>query len=157
MKLKVIRLFIIAFVPPILALTIACGSGSQPPAAPTPTPTPTPAPGPTPGAATLSAPTPMSPIAGETIGVARPTFAVRNAAATGNVGTVTYQFEVSEMDSFPANSRTSSAGDIAQGNGTTTWVPPSDLLPNAVSYWHARATNGTITSEWSKTETFKTP
>ena len=99
----------------------------------------------------------MSPIGGATIGDRRPTFSVKNAAATGNVGTVTYQFEVSEMDSFPANSRTSSAAGIAQGDGTTNWVPPSDLLPNAVNYWHARATNGKITTDWSRTETFKTP
>jgi hypothetical protein len=152
MKLKAIRLLTATFASAVLAFTMACGSGSQTPSTPS-TPTPTP----TPGGATLAAPAPMSPIGGETITVRRPTFSVRNAAATGNVGTVTYQFEVSEMDSFPANSRTSSVSDIAQGDGTTTWVPPSDLLPNAVNYWHARATNGTITSDWSRTETFKTP
>jgi hypothetical protein len=149
MTLKAIRLITATFASAVLAFTIACGSSSETPSAPSPTPTP--------GGATLAAPAPMSPIGGETTAVRRPTFSVRNAAATGNVGTVTYQFEVSEMDSFPANSRTSSVSDIAQGDGTTNWVPPSDLLPNAVNYWHARATNGTITSGWSRTETLKTP
>ena len=151
MKLKAIRLLTAAFASAVLAFTMACGSSSQSPSTPSPTPTPAP------GGTTLAAPAPMSPIGGATIGDRRPTFAVKNAAATGNVGTVTYQFEVSEMDSFPANSRTSSSGDIAQGDGTTTWVPPSDLLPNAVNYWQARATNGKITTDWSRTETFKTP
>jgi hypothetical protein len=151
MTLKAIRLLTVAFAPAVLAFTMACGSASQTPSAPSPTPTPTP------GGVSLAAPAPMSPVGGETSTARRPTFSVRNAAATGNVGTVTYQFEVSEMDSFPANSRTSSASGIAQGDGTTTWVPASDLLANAVNYWHARATNGTITSDWSKTETLKTP
>lgn len=151
MNLKATRLLTAAFASAVFVFTMACGSGSQTPSSPTPTP------GPTPGGATLGAPAPMSPVGGETTAVRRPTFSVRNAAATGNVGTVTYQFEVSEVDSFPANSRTSSVSDIAQGNGTTTWVPPSDLLPNAVNYWRARATNGTITSDWSRTETLKTP
>ena len=150
MKLK-IRLLTAAFASAVLAFAMACGSSSQSPSTPSPTPTPGP------GGTSLAAPAPMSPIGGATIGDRRPTFSVKNAAATGNVGAVTYQFEVSEMDSFPANSRTSSSGDIAQGDGTTNWVPPSDLLPNAVNYWHARATNGTITSDWSRTETFKTP
>jgi len=151
MKLKAIRLLTSASASAVLAFTMACGSGSQSPSTPSPTPTPTP------GGATLAAPGPMSPIGGATIADRRPTFSVKNAAATGNVGTVTYEFEVSELDSFPANSRTSSVTGIAQGDGTTTWVPPSDLLPNAVNYWHVRATNGTITSDWSRTETFKTP
>ena len=150
MKLK-IRLLTAAFASAVLAFAMACGSSSQSPSTPSPTPTPGP------GGTSLAAPAPMSPIGGATIGDRRPTFSVKNAAATGNVGTVTYQFEVSEMDSFPANSRTSSSGDIAQGDGTTNWVPPSDLLPNAVNYWHARATNGKITTDWSRTETFKTP
>jgi len=152
MKLK-IRLFTAAFASAVLAFTMACGSSSQSPSTPSPTPPPTSGPGGT----SLAAPALMSPIGGATIADRRPTFSVKNAAATGNVGPVTYQFEVSEMDSFPANSRTSTSGDIAQGDGTTTWVPPSDLLPNAVNYWHARATNGKITTDWSKTETFKTP
>ena len=151
MKLKAIRLLTAALASAVLAFTMACGSSSQSPSTPSPTPTPGP------GGTSLGAPAPMSPIGGATIGDRRPTFSVKNAAATGNVGTVTYQFEVSEMDSFPANSRTSSAAGIAQGDGTTNWVPPSDLLPGAVNYWHARATNGTITTDWSRTETFKTP
>jgi hypothetical protein len=81
---------------------------------------------------------------------------VTNAVATGSVGTVTYRFEVSESDAFTAGSRTSTSLDIPQGDGTTTWLPPSELIPDFLYYWHARATNGTITSEWSKTETFKT-
>jgi hypothetical protein len=80
---------------------------------------------------------------------------VNNAEATGAVGTVTYEFQVSEADSFPDNSRTSTQTGVEQGGDGTSWVPPSDLIPASLYYWHARATNGTITTEWSSTETFR--
>jgi len=144
-----------AFAVAVLVFAVACGSNNgQTPTTPSPSPKPTPAP----GTPTLAVPAAMSPVGGQSIAGLRPTLQVANAAATGSVGTVTYEFEVSEMDSFPANSRTSSAGNIAQGDGVTTWQPPSDLISGGfLYYWHARATNGAITTGWSKTETFKTP
>lgn len=150
MKLKTIRLLSTGFAVAALAFAIACGKNAETPTSPSSTRT-------SPGAPTLAAPAPASPIGGEKIAVLKPTLSVKNAAATGSVGTVTYQFEVSEADSFPANSRTSSASDVAQGDGVTTWQPPSDLIPTFLYYWHARATNGTIMTDWSKTETFRTP
>ena len=135
-----------------LALASACAKDTPSPAAPTPPPAPPPPP-----AAALAAPTPMSPIATVQLDVQRPRLEVRNAAATGTVGTVTYRFEWSELDSFPENTRTGSAADVAQGPGdTTTFEIPATLRANFVLFWRARATNGTITSEWSRTESFKT-
>jgi hypothetical protein len=72
---------------------------------------------------------------------------------------VTYEFEVSELDTFPAGSKTSSEKGIAQGGDSkTSWSPPSNLIPNFTYFWHARATatNVANSTDWSKTETFKT-
>jgi hypothetical protein len=86
----------------------------------------------------------------------RPTLTVTNAVATGSVGNVTYRFEVSEENTFPANSRTLVQEGVLQGPTTTSWTPGTDLIPNLPYYWRARATNGTTTSEYSRLESFKT-
>ena len=149
--MKAMRRVSTAFAVAALTSALACGGTKDAPTTPTPPPTSGP------GGMSLGAPAPSSPVGGVTISGLKPSLTVSNSAAAGSVGAVTYQFEVSEMDSFPANSRTSSVSGVAQGGGSTSWVPPSDLIPNFLYYWHARATNGTITTEWSKVETFRTP
>ncbi len=106
---------------------------------------------------TIGAPTASSPIGGTTITGSRPTLVVNNAAITGTPGTVTYRFEVSDQSAFPADpARTFSVDGVAQGSGTTSGVIPRDLGPSVLWYWHARATNGTVTGAYSATETFRT-
>jgi len=107
---------------------------------------------------TLSAPTANAPVGGQTITSARPTLVVNNSTATGNAGTVTYHFEVSDVNTFPNDAvRTFTADGVAQGTGgTTSWVLTRDLGPNVLWYWRARATNGTVTSDFSNVETFRT-
>lgn len=106
----------------------------------------------------LSAPVATSPIGGQGVTVARPPLVVTNATATGTVGTVTYRFEISDQSTFPNDAvRTFSVDGIAQGANTTTGVVPRDLGPDVLWYWHARATDGTVTSAYSATETFRTP
>lgn len=142
-----------AFVPVVAAAAVyaaACGD-SKSPAAPTPPPAPAAV---TP---TLSAPQAVTPVATEQLETVRPRLEVKNAAATGNVGSVKYRFEVSELDQFPEGSRTVVVDDVPQGAGDTTWIDLSvDLIPNFIYFWRARATNGTITTDWSKLESFKT-
>jgi hypothetical protein len=105
--------------------------------------------------ATLAAPTPRSPSGGQDVEL-RPTLVVNNAAATGNVGTVTYRFEVSSDSTFPNDpAKTITQDGVAQGSGTTTWPIPSDLTQGVVYFWRARATNGTITTAFSAVESFK--
>ena len=134
------------------AWSAAC-RGSSTPAAPTPTPAPTPPP----VTAALAAPEPVSPVGTQQLDTLKPTLQVRNAAATGTVGTVTYRFEWSELDSFPADSRTGSADSVAQdAGGTTSFEIPATLKANFILFWRARATNGTLTSNWSRLESFKT-
>src|SRR4029453_6847538 len=105
--------------------------------------------------ATLAAPTPRSPSGGQDVEL-RPTLVVNNAAATGNVGTVTYRFEVSSDSTFPNDpARTITQDGVAQGSGTTSWPIPRDLTQGVVYFWRARATNGTITTPFSAVESFK--
>ncbi len=123
------------------AFTISQAAGSAPP--------PT---------GTLSAPTANSPIAGASVATSRPTLVVNNAAATGSVGTVTYRFEVSDLPTFPNDPvRTFTADGVVQGSETTSWTVTRDLGNDVLWYWHARATNGTVTTDYSSTETFRTP
>ena len=144
MNVKVIR-FAPVLTVGTLALAYACGSDK--PSTPTqPTPTPT-----------LATPVANAPTGGVQIDSVRPTLEVKNAVATGTVGTVKYQFQVSEEDGFPGDSRTVSSDPVDQdGSGTTKWQVPQDLIPNKTYFWHARATNGTITTSYSNTESFKT-
>ena len=111
---------------------------------------------PTPGS--LSAPAAVSPIGGASvIDIVRPPLVVTNATATGNVGTVTYRFEISDQSTFPNDPvRTFSIDGVAQGSGSTTGTIARDLGANVLWYWHARATDGTVTSAYSATETFRT-
>jgi hypothetical protein len=105
--------------------------------------------------ATLAAPTPRSPSGGQDVEL-RPTLVVNNAAATGNVGTVTYRFEVSSDSTFPNDpAKTITQDGVAQGTGTTSWPIPRDLTQGVVYFWRARATNGTITTPFSAVESFK--
>ena len=142
------------------ALTSIVGCGSTP-LAPTPsavsqTPTAAPAPAPT-ATATVAAPAPKFPIGFEQVVILKPNLVVANAVVSGKSDPVTYQFEVSELDSFPAGNRTSTSDSVPQGDNVTSWQPPSNLISGFLYYWHARASSGTLTSEWSKTETFRTP
>ena len=113
------------------------------------------APAPTAGPA-LSAPSARTPAGGQTLDPGRPMFTISNATATGSVGTVTYRFEVSSLDSF-APERTQAEDGVAQGgNGTTSWIPLRDLFPNTLFFWRARATDGAVTGAFSNVETFNT-
>jgi len=106
---------------------------------------------------TLAAPTAQSPSGGQTITSSRPTLVVSNAASTGNVGTITYRFEISDQPEFPVDAaRTFTQDGIAQGSGTTSGIVNRDLGPGGLWFWRARATDGTITSPYSNVETFRT-
>jgi all-beta uncharacterized protein len=112
---------------------------------------------PPPPTGTLGAPTANSPVGGATVTSGNPTLVVNNATATGNVGTVTYRFEVSDQPTFPSDPvRTFTVDGIPQGDGATSWTVTRTLGNDVLWYWHARATNGTTTSDYSPTETFRT-
>jgi hypothetical protein len=109
----------------------------------------------TPGS--LSAPTATSPVGGQLVTVARPPLTVSNATPAGTLGAVTYRFEISDQPTFPNDAaRTFALDGVAQGSATTTGTVNRDLGSDVLWYWHARATDGTVTSAYSATETFRT-
>ena len=55
------------------------------------------------GGATISAPALKGPVGGTQLDTLRPTLEVTNAVTTGTPGAVTYRFEASELDTFPAD------------------------------------------------------
>jgi hypothetical protein len=131
-------------------LTVACGDDSNP-NTPTSTTTTTSSVAPA-----LTAPVAKSPTGGTEITGFRPVLEVENAKATGNVGTVTYHFEISEVADFPEGSRTVVLNSVPQGDGSTSAEVPQDLQANFLYYWRARATNGTITTDYTNVETVRT-
>jgi hypothetical protein len=126
----------------IVVAALASCSGADSPSAPGP------------GAA-LSTPTAKSPVGGAETQDLRPMLEVNNAAATGSVGAVTYRFELSELPEFPEGSRSVGMENVVQGASSTSVQTPSQLHPGQVYYWRARASNGTLTTSYSTTESFR--
>jgi len=117
---------------------------------------------PTPAAPTVQAPALEAPSADTQLDTLRPTLSVRNASSD-QAGTRTYEFQVSDSNSFSTANASNVAGymssvtatGVTEGSGVTTWTPSQDLQPTTVFYWRARATQGTTVSAWSATGTFK--
>jgi hypothetical protein len=118
---------------------------------------------PAPVAANVSAPGLEAPAADMQLDTLRPTLTVRNATSD-QAGTRTYEFQVSDTQSFSVATTSNIAGfaatvsatSVTEGTGgTTSWSPSQDLQPTTVFYWRARALQGTSTSPWSATGTFR--
>ncbi len=128
----------------------ACGGASTPSS-------------PTPAAASLTAPALDSPAKDEQLDTLRPILTVRNATAD-QAGARTYEFQVSDNTGFTAATTsnvegfaatTSKAGVPEGPAGKTSFTPDTDLQPTTVFYWRARALQGSSTSAWSETGTFR--
>jgi len=135
-------------------LIVLTGCGSEK----TPT-TPTP-----PGAATLTAPAVVTPVADAQLSTLRPTFTVTNGTSDQQ-GTRTYEFQISDRTDFSSAAVASIPGlfvvvtqtGVAEGaNGQTSFTPSVDLQPTTRMYWRARMIQGTVTSAWSATAVFRT-
>ena len=107
--------------------------------------------------AALSAPTPLSPIGGATVGDLTPTFKVRNAARSGPVGDITYIVEISRNDSFTQNVASYALGERGGPGGQTDIATISDLPASSTLFWRVRAWDGALNGPWSATQFFKTP
>jgi hypothetical protein len=110
-----------------------------------------------PAAVTFAAPTPRSPIGNVESSSVRPTLVVDNAAATGNPGTVTYRFELSDQSAMTDTARIIAVDGIPQGSTATSWTVDRDLSVGTHYFWRARATNGTVIGPFSNIDTFTTP
>ena len=130
--------------------TAACGGDGSP------TPPTTPTPPPAPATPSIAAPQASAPRGGQVLTDSGATLTVTNATVTGTVTNVRYRFEWSELDTFPADSRTGSTQDVAQGNGSTSYTITDTLKPNFRLFWRARGYTDTVTGAWSATESFVT-
>src|SRR5438045_3845436 len=120
---KIVRPIGLALAAAVAITVLACSGKQTTPTNPTPTPV----------AVTIAAPAIKAPSSGVQLDTLRPTLEVTNAVTTGTVGTVTYHFEASEQDTFPAGSRTFVADGVSQGSGSTSViVGPSDLIPHLI-------------------------
>ena len=86
----------------------------------------------------ITPPTNGSPGDGGNASDSRPTFTVTNAARTGPVGTIFYEFQVSDTSTFSNILVTSPA--VAEQPGATSWTSTIDLAAGSY-FWRVRATD----------------
>ena len=104
--------------------------------------------------AMLTAPTPASPVNGETLATRRPTLVVNNATRNEAVGPVGYYFNVALDQAFTQLVWTMAA--VGEGAPTQVTVD-RDLDPSTTHYWRVYASDGETTTGWSPTAAFRTP
>ena len=109
----------------------------------------------TPTLVVIEAPAPTMPINGATAASLRPDLTVQNGAVSGNAGAVVYQYHLDdEGPSFPNPVLIVASRSVT---GTTSAQFEDTLAPDTQFWWRVRATNGTVTTNWSVTVTFTTP
>jgi hypothetical protein len=132
----------------VASVVAAACTGNNPPTAPT--------------AATLTAPTPVSPNDGEQLATLRPTLTVQNGTSNQS-GPRVYEFQVSDRTDFAASSSPGAGGyvvamtrtGIAEGtDGRTVFTLDQDLQPTTRFYWRVRMSQGSTTSDWSAARQF---
>lgn len=102
----------------------------------------------------LDAPNVESPINGATVASRRPELRTRNSNRNVAVGTPDYEFQVSLNQAFTS---VVAVGGSGEGNGSTTFTVGIDLAPSTTHFWRVRASDGETTSDWSTTQSFRTP
>jgi hypothetical protein len=104
----------------------------------------------TPTLVTIGAPTPLSPANGSEVSTSRPDLIVTNGAVSPSAGAVAIEYQIDNdlLLSSP------STFQVAMGASGTTSGVFEDALQPGVYGWRARATNGTVVSDWSDISTF---
>jgi hypothetical protein len=102
----------------------------------------------------IQAPTLVSPVDGVKVTTTKPTFKANNAARTGPVGAVTYNFQVSETQAFSAVVLNAAVPEQAS---QTAYTATQDLTAGKTYYWRVRASDPTTTGAWSVTQWFVGP
>ncbi|MEZ5294568.1 MAG: hypothetical protein R2745_26040 [Vicinamibacterales bacterium] len=98
----------------------------------------------------ISAPTPRSPVGGERLTTARPTFSFDAATGRYAAASPSYRIEV-----FTSDGALLGARDLPAG--TTSYVADTDLGLNETFLWRVRAELDGAVGPWSATESFLTP
>lgn len=102
----------------------------------------------------IQAPTLISPVDGVKVTVTKPTLKINNAARTGPAGAVTYNFQISETQSFSA---VVVNVVVPEGSSQTTYAATQDLAYSKTYYWRVRASDPATTGPWSVTQWFQMP
>jgi len=113
---------------------------------------------------TLTKPAPDSPDNGAQLDTKRPTLTVSNGTSNQTTAAKTYEFQVSDNSTFTASASfnvwfatTVSGTGVAEGSGgKTSYTLTQDLQPTTRYYWRVRMTQGSTTTDWSDTRSFKT-
>ena len=101
----------------------------------------------TPTLVTVDAPILLSPADGAEVSTTRPQLTVTNGAVSADAGAVQYDFQLDDEGATFPNPVTFS---VSRSGGTTTSARYENALArNQQFWWRARATNGTVTSEWT--------
>jgi subtilase family serine protease/flagellar hook assembly protein FlgD len=98
-----------------------------------------------------TAPVPEAPVPGAVVATRQPVLTVINGEDPEGVALV-YEFRLSPREDMATV--LASAGGIAQGVGTTSWLVPLVLEDGGVYWWSARASDGVGFSPWSRAVTF---
>jgi hypothetical protein len=140
----------------VLAIVAAACGGDKSVTAPTPVPK----------APVLTAPQADSPADDAQLDSVRPTLTVRNGTSDQPEGARTYEFQISDNESFAnAGGLMSSAGFalavskqgvVEDAGGKTSFGVDQDLQPTTRYYWRARLVQGATQSDWSQTARLKT-
>jgi hypothetical protein len=101
----------------------------------------------------LEAPSPVSPINGQTTSSTSVTLTVNNGGVQGRAGRVEYWFEVAFDQAF-AQTLVQQPAERSSGTQTSTQM---NVTPGRLFYWRAAGWNGTHTGPWSQVQSFRTP
>jgi hypothetical protein len=104
----------------------------------------------TPTLVTLGTPTPLSPANGSEVSTSRPELIVTNGAVSPGAGAVAIEYQI---DNDVLLSSPSTFQVAMNASGTTSGMFEDALQPSVYG-WRARATNGTVVSDWSDISTF---
>jgi hypothetical protein len=102
----------------------------------------------------IQAPTLVSPVDGVKLTVTKPALKINNAARTGPAGSITYNFQISETQSFSAIVLNAV---VPEGSSQTTYTATQDLAYSKTYYWRVRASDPATTGPWSVTQWFQMP
>jgi hypothetical protein len=102
----------------------------------------------------IDPPTPVSPVNGETTADNTPNLVVANGRVEGRVGQVDYRYEIATDQAF---ANIVSLAHVARSGGSTTTHPSAALPSGTLLFWRVRGGNGSVTSPYSATQSFRTP